>query len=254
MKKKIIDKLINLNTYFYNQVEKDFDTTRQYPWNGWKRVGDIIKNQYEEKALSYLDLACGNGRFACYLQERNFPVLAYLGLDNSEFLLRKARELNLGENFKFDYLDLLKQPLLNKKFDVIVSFGFLHHLPSQDFRIEFINNLIEKLDWNGLLIITLWSGYKKKSFKPVDDLSLEAKSLLPFFEKGDHFLGWNNKPNLERYCHLFEQEEIEKFIPQLQNCKLVDLYRSDGKANSDNFYLALKKSSNQNPHTQGLST
>lgn len=241
MEKKIIDKLIQLNTNFYNQVEKDFDTTRQYPWSGWKRVEEIIKNQYGEKSISYLDLACGNGRFANYLQDKNYSVLAYLGLDNSEFLLQKARELNLGEIFKFDYLDLLKEPLPNVNFDVIVSFGFLHHIPSESLRIDFLNKMIYKLSGEGLLIVTLWSRFNKKSFKDEKDLSSEARELLPYIEKGDHFLGWDNKPQLERYCHLFEKEEIENIIPQLKDCELVDLYRSDGKAYPDNFYLVLKK-------------
>lgn len=242
MEKKLIDKLIQLNTDFYCQVEKEFDTTRQYPWSGWKRVVEIIKNQFGSQSLSYLDVACGNGRFAYYLKDKHFNVSNYMGLDNSEFLLQKARGLNLGENFKFEFLDLLRQPLPVSKFDVIVSFGFMHHIPSEKLRVEFLNDLLMNLEFDGLLIVTLWSRFNKKSFKADKDLSQGAMELLPWLDKGDHFLGWDNKPQLERYCHLFEKDEIENIIPQLKNYELVDLYRSDGKTNPDNFYLVLKKS------------
>lgn len=242
MEKKIIQQLIELNTDFYKKVEKDFDTTRQYPWSGWKRVGELIKNEFGNNPINYLDLACGNGRFAYFLKTNLFPMKYYLGLDNSEFLLEKAKELKLGDNYEFIYSDLLADTLPEQKFDIIVSFGFMHHVPSESLRIEFLNKFIRSLNPGGLLIVTFWSRFNKKSFKSESDLSARAKDLFPFLEKGDHFLGWDNMPNLERYCHLFEKEEIESMLPKLENCEVVDLYRSDGKAYPDNFYLVLKKS------------
>ncbi len=241
MDKFTIHKIIDLNNQFYQKVGKDFDTTRQYYWYGWEKVGKILKTEFI-KPISVLDLACGNGRFGDFLIEKKIDVSKYVGMDASKILLSKARESIVDPRYKFLEKDLLSDDFsISEKFDLITMFGFIHHLPSEKFRLEFLQKCVDSLNSGGILVVTFWSKFNRRGSKQFEELSPLAQEIYPHFEKGDYFFGWDNLPEVERYCHLFENEEVAELAKKLNGVEVIDQYRSDGKRTPDNIYLVLRK-------------
>lgn len=241
MDKETISKIIDLNNHFYQKVGSDFDTTRQYYWKGWEKVKMILKTHFSD-SISVLDLACGNGRFGDFLIENKIAVSNYIGIDSSDYLLSKARDNIIDTKYKFEKHNLLSSDFsISKNFDLITMFGFLHHIPSEEVRKNFIQKFIDELNPEGIMVITFWSKFNRAGSKKYEDLSETGKKIYTHFEKGDYFFGWDNLPMLERYCHLFENEEVSQIASNLNNVNVIEQYRSDGKKNPDNIYLILKK-------------
>ena len=156
MQKGLIKTLNQLNHDFYSQISEDFNASRNFSWQGWE---EITKHLLKKQNLKVLDIACGNGRFVEFLEKKLPNNFVYLGLDNSNELLKIAQ--NKFPKQRFEFFDLIKNYLTNKKiifntkekFDLIVSFGLSNHLPSTRLREEFLQSLKSKLNRNGLIVI-----------------------------------------------------------------------------------------------------
>ena len=67
--------------------------------------------------------------------------------------MRKTKERNI-KNINFTHLDLLDLELLNKKFDLIISTGCLHHMEKPEDGLESLVNVLKP---KGLLYLGLYS-------------------------------------------------------------------------------------------------
>lgn len=264
MKKKIIDKLNQLNQKFYQSVAMEFNSSRNYFWQGWEKVFTQIKNQFADKKIAVLDIGCGNGRFASFLEEKGLNF-RYYGLDSSKKLLNLASEQAFIESktqfLEFDiikqlteerketnetkknFVDFFIKNKLPLKFDFIVSFGVLHHLPSFELRKSFFQTLSERLSDNGLLVVTAWqflNNPKLKErlicFESVQELDINSSQI----EANDYLLDWQRGKKALRYCHLTTKAEMERLIDN-SGLILVDSYKADSKTNNLNQYYILKK-------------
>ena len=268
MQAQTIRALNQLNQEFYQQVAVDFNRTRQQAWVGWQKILPILqKNQFFKKKIKVLDIACGNGRFAWFLQDRGLDF-SYSGLDNNHQLLRLAKKSLTAKKIEhklkhFDLIDnYLKQQEINwpvaKKFDLIVVFGLSHHLPGQKLRKAFLTSLENLLNQDGLLVISNWQFAKdKQRFEKhylnqnrLKKLNLEQQSklarLIEELENNDYLLDWSSQKATEnqqqawRYCHLIDEQEMDLLIEN-SNLKIVDNFLADGKSQQLNQYFVLKK-------------
>ncbi len=260
MQKGLIKTLNQLNHDFYSQISEDFNASRNFSWQGWE---EITKHLLKKQNLKVLDIACGNGRFVEFLEKKLPNNFVYLGLDNSNELLKIAQ--NKFPKQRFEFFDLIKNYLTNKKiifntqekFDLIVSFGLSHHLPSTRLREEFLQSLKSKLNRNGLIVISNWQfakeqnrfqkntlNWKKIIQNPKINLWQKIKLLflLLNLEKNDFLLDWRKGDGAEqvfRYCHHISEKEMLKIIKK-NKLLVVNKFFADGKSTKLNQYFLLK--------------
>ncbi len=73
----------------------------------------------------------------------------------------------------------------------------------------------------------------------MQEIGLDKDTLS--LDPGDYLLGWQNEPQLARYCHHFTDDEEHTLIDTLSDqAKLLDRFRSDGKNNMSNSYLIFR--------------
>jgi 2-polyprenyl-3-methyl-5-hydroxy-6-metoxy-1,4-benzoquinol methylase len=235
MKPDTITKLINLNHSFYNSHSKDFSGSRNYNWEGFEKL-----SKYLFEDMQILDVGCGNARFARFLNTK-FNKFKYLGIDNSEKLLDIARANNYP-NTEVSNMELLQDfdiSDLNLKYDLIVALGVMHHIPSQELRIEFINNLVSLLSKDSKLVLSFWNfqdKIDKNKFINPSKVGIDASEL----EEGDYILTWERGELGYRYAHLYSEKEILNLTAET-GLKKVENFKSDSKNGKGNNYIVLSQ-------------
>jgi len=237
MDKKTVNLLNQVNKSFYQDVFESFDDSRGYFWKGWEKLLDFLP---DKQLLRVLDVGCGNGRFYEFLQSKDIEV-DYLGIDNSSELLEIARDKYSEAEFK--KVDIVENPniLTNyTNYDLIVSFGVFHHIPSYKLRSQMVQALSDALSPAGILTISFWQFTKSKSLmKRVVDW--DAIEIPPSdVERGDYLLDWQRGNNALRYCHVVNEKEMNSFVDEA-NIDLIDSFTADGRSGDLNLYLVGKK-------------
>jgi 2-polyprenyl-3-methyl-5-hydroxy-6-metoxy-1,4-benzoquinol methylase len=260
--KKIIKKLNQLNHDFYQKTAADFSDSRNYYWQGWEEILEFFNGG------EVLDIACGNARFALFLNEKSDNNFNYLGLDNSENLLKLAKNSIekkgvTAELKNFDLVDnFLKNSEINyptnKRFKLIVSFGLTHHLASKKLRQEFLKSIEKIMENDGVAMISNWQFAEDKDRFEKNSLNLKKintnsktnifqknklKNLLTKLEENDFLLDWRRgtaKDKAFRYCHFLDEKEMKELVEET-SLKIVKSFFADGKSGKLNQYFILKK-------------
>ena len=190
----------------YNKIAEDFSRTRSFVWDGMKPLAE-----YAQAGDKVLDLGCGNGRLLQIFEGKN---IEYFGIDSSEKLIKIAREKYPGDNFQV--ADALNLPFPNNFFNKIYCIAVLHHIPSDELRMQFLKEAKRVLRPDGILILSVWNLWQKKtSWRPLIKntiLKLLGKSKL---DLKDIFYPWKNsgqKIIVQRYFHLFTKEELRALL------------------------------------------
>lgn len=306
MNRDTVRALCQLNTEFYERNAASFSQTRTAPWEGWRRCMAACGFDDFDEALdqpanaqtadSVLDIACGNLRFEAFLAN-TYPYIdwSFFAVDNCEPLVASGQE-DIAKKVHFTCEDIVSNLLEGlpaaepanipalaaaTPFDLVVSFGFLHHIPSFDLRRQFLLEALSQVKPGGYLVVSFWqflndpakrakieqthaealaffAGCAEARANDRDALDQEVGSsssdnpnpscLKPpaFFagslEPNDYFLGWKNEPGNYRYCHHFSNEEIDRIIAALApHTTVVESFSADGKPGNLNRYVVFKR-------------
>lgn len=236
-----------LNRDFYEAHGRSFSQTRQGPWPGWERIVDTLAGRWAGKgSLSLCDVAAGNGRFESYAVAA-YPETPWVFtcLDGNGGLLREAAARKELEPYPLhviegDALDDAAIPAVPGGFDAVVSFGFLHHIPGYAARRSFLEACLSSVAPGGMVAFSFWRFADDEVLGPKAVASTERalESMGMALEPGDYLLGWQGDETRCRYCHSFDDGELDRLAAQVEpfGC-LVDRFRADGRSGALNEYL-----------------
>lgn len=241
--------LIDINRAFYAGVADAFSDSRQDPWPGWHRALSHLE-RLSGQPISILDVGCGNGRFAGFLENELGGPFCYLGLDSSSSLLAHARAaLDSRPHIEFEQCEILDSTVQlapsGSRFELIGLFGVLHHVPGETSRRVLLHQLISQLEVGGILIATAWQFGAFERFRarilPWEKYNERAREPIEIreLEPGDHLLPWGASA-LPRYCHFTTPDELRSLFPN-HGVEWVDEFSDDGKTGDLNRYAVVRR-------------
>ncbi|KPJ57588.1 hypothetical protein AMJ49_00505 [Parcubacteria bacterium DG_74_2] len=230
MEKTYAEYLLEKTRQDYNLIAEEFSSKREKIWEETRFLFD----DYLILGEKVLDLGCGNGRHFPVFEEKHID---YFGIDSSEEIIKIAKK-KFPEG-KFQIGEALHLPFPDNFFHKVYSIAVLHHIPSEEFRIQFLKEAKRVLKPGGILILTVWKFHQLKEiyllFK-YTILKLIGKSELDF---KDIFEPWGKK--VQRYYHYFSGRELGNLVKRAGfKIKEIGLVKNK-RGNRQNFYLVAEK-------------
>lgn len=246
MDERDIRSLIALNKDFYKANAESFSRSRQGSWPGWNRLVGLLDDHMASETVSVLDVACGNCRFENYLaQSMPEKRFQFTCVDSSSAFASSA------DGVRFVKDDVLGRLMTTssvfdagKQFDVVVSFGFMHHIPTALLRQRFLSALVSCAKPGGLIAVSFWRFMDDRSLAQKARETTEAKreQLAIQLEDHDYYLGWDGSADYLRYCHHFTDDQIERLAQAVSSQADVEArYCADGRTRRLNGYLVFRR-------------
>ena len=250
------EQLSHVTSEFYAQQAQSFSATRQMSWQGWQQCLDATPQLLVGEKPFVLDVGCGNLRFARFLRDEVGIVPAkYFAVDNCKPLVESGEADTHISELAFIELDVIKSLLdgtLSSRLiippcDLVVSFGFLHHVPGAKKRTELLCTLLEKTKPGGFVCVSFWQfmNSQKLAAKAQETTAQGLRALgidASDLEQNDYLIGWQDKADTWRYCHHFSQEELDELLGSLgSDVHVYAQFSADGKDNNLNRYVILQR-------------
>lgn len=163
--------------------------------------------------------------------------IRYHGIDSDTTLLHYADE-NLRQllpSYTLTELDIIEKPFPSGKYNLVVAFGLLHHIPSRQNRLMFMQRLAEKVIEGGFLVFACWRFMDVENFRK----RIVAWPEHLAREEGDYLLDWRHGQSAIRYCHYVDDTEHAALV-QATGFTEVERYKADGRNNALNQYSILR--------------
>ena len=237
MDRKYAEYLLKKTRDDYNRIAEE--------WSRFKiEILDAMKvlAGYSQEGDKVLDIGCGNGRLIEAFKGRKID---YYGVDVSREMIGIAKAKH--SEGKFQIADALNLPFSANYFDKIYSIAVFHHIPSKEFRLQFLREAKRVLKPEGLLILTVWNlnpvrmifigGWKRfRGFLKATILKFFGKSKLDF---KDFYISWRG--SCYRYIHWFTKNELKKLAERSDfKVKRIDILKS-AKTKESNIFLITQK-------------
>ncbi len=232
-------KLLALNREFYERFAASFSGTRFGSQPGWDRI-----IPYFPPRCAVLDLGCGNGRLARFLDER-LEQARYVGVDASEGLLAIARAQTAGlqrVRAEFFPMDLSQEGWHRRlgRFDVVTALAVLHHIPGYHARVQFVREAARCMHPEGALILSTWrfthNPRMRRKILPWSVMGLSEADVEP----GDYLLDWKKDGGGMRYAHELDAGEVAE-LARDAGLRVVEQFAADGREGDLSLYSVLQQ-------------
>ncbi len=91
-----------------------------------ERLLQFVKLKEKQK---YLEIGCGNGALSKYMAEKYRLNVTAIDVDPEQIELAKRVTKSI-QNIRFREADATQLPFQNSEFDIVLSFGVMHHIPN----------------------------------------------------------------------------------------------------------------------------
>ncbi|MFH1749904.1 MAG: class I SAM-dependent methyltransferase [bacterium] len=233
MEEKLAKKILERNIQDYNKIAQKFSETRNYLSSDFK-----FMQKWAKKNDRILDLGCGNGRLSELFPK---PSYNYIGTDPSQELIKMARSRYPNQSFKVSAP--LSLSFSSNFFDIIYCLAVLHHIPSKEYRVKFIQEICRTLKKDGVCILTVWDIKQhsciSKSILINNLQKIIGLNQMDFNDTLYPFKDSSGNTIIQRYLHGFTLNELKNLFIK-SKFKILDsgtLYR--GKY--QNLYIIAKK-------------
>lgn len=268
--------LIELDNRFYREHAGSFSATRSAPWDGWRELAGFLRSEggwggcprasADGPSVRHVfDLACGNLRFERFLMSE-FPQvdLSFTAWDGCPGLAEAKEGLPLSYR-GIDILGLLLHGAQagdapGEPAALSVCFGFMHHVPGEELRQGLLKLLVGSTEPEGVVAVSFWQFMSdprlRRKAAAADALAAAAAASkatsggpdapaegAPWpLDEGDHYLGWQGDPSPLRYCHHFDEAEIDRLAASAGPlARELARYSADGASGALNRYLLLQR-------------
>lgn len=227
--------LIAINRQFYTRFGEAFSATRHRLQPGVRRVLDTLEGDE-----SILDLGCGNGELARELAKRDHRG-PYLGVDFSPPLLREAEAQPERFSAKFMQFDLTTLTPSNNlltatgSWSRIIAFAVLHHIPSDQIRLDILRGVHGLLREDGKFILSNWQFLNSEKLKARIQAWESVGIRKSDVDEGDYLLDWRSGGEGLRYVHHFTEAELFK-LAQESGFSIKETFFSDGEGGNLSLY------------------
>ncbi|RMF32833.1 MAG: class I SAM-dependent methyltransferase [Chloroflexi bacterium] len=239
MNPEIVNRLLEINRTFYTAFARSFADSRPPDQPGFWRLLPYIP-----AGGRLLDVGCGDGRIARWLEAVERPV-AYWGLDFSPAMValarRRCRTLRRVQT-TFRVADVAEpgwaDDLPLASFDVVLALALLHHLPGFALRARFLGRVAALLKPGGICGLSTWQFLRAERLRrrivPWSAVGLSPEVLEP----GDYLLDWRRDGYGYRYVHLVDEAEMARLI-RAAGLVQVEAFDADGREGNLSRYVVL---------------
>lgn len=181
----------------YSQIALHFAQTRAYLWKG---VKEFVNSLTPGEAV--LDAGCGNGK---NMFRRD---LKFTGIDTCQEFVKIASqygETSLGNIIELKFSD--------NSFDAIICVAVLHHLSTEERRLQALKEFARVLKPGGKLFIQVWAK-ENNTRKKIDEYDTEKHDCMIPWQPTKRFKLESGEEKVFRYYHLFTQGELASLAKQ----------------------------------------
>lgn len=218
----------------YNSIAAHFSHTRYKAWPSVKQFLDSIPSN-----SLVGDIGCGNGKYI-FCREG----LQFVGTDIALKFVEIVKEKD--KNVQVAVADTTAIPFRSSSLDHVISIAVIHHMSSEERRVQAIAELLRIVRKGGEVLIYVWAFEQEKDFGGVDV-----------------FVPWNNQQKYEnevevqvedkkrdeekntivykRYYHLFKKGELEQLSIQAAKTQKVEIKIEESYYSHQNWAVRMKR-------------
>ena len=168
----------------YDIIANDFSKTRAYVW---KCVKQFIDNIHLDASTTVMEVGCGNGKNLDYLFKHGFTKDAIHSLDSCQVFVNMVR--NKGYNCSLELAQNIDRIYPSNHFDYLLCIAVIHHLPTEEERIDTITKCITLLKKGGRALFTTWAF--EQSYTDSCGTVFTTSKPRTFPNAGDNIVSWN---------------------------------------------------------------
>ena len=171
--KEVEDYYINNNYELYDHLHWHLNARRNFD----KRIIETIKKNYPDKSTEILDYGCSGGQLAYMLAKEGYIVTTYEPNKKcNDFISLRFGKARNGKGLKVKKLNYPLHSNFKNKFDIILCFDVLEHIPDEKFE-EVVNQILNLKKAGGQIMASVSFG--AQDIHPMHfDLTPEKRDLL----------------------------------------------------------------------------
>ena len=185
----------------YDIIANDFSKTRAYTWKCVKNFIDNmtindcgVDDQGQEGQgieSRVIEVGCGNGKNIDYLFKHGYSKVSIYSLDSCQLFVNMVK--NKGYNCCLELAQNIDKLYPINHFNYLLCIAVIHHIDTEEERINTITKCIKLLKKGGRALFTVW-GFEQSYTDEYGTLFTTSKPRT-FIKAGDNIVSWNRNKN-----------------------------------------------------------